>query len=183
MRTVLSLVGLAVVSTFTAFLHHGHIAMFLTSVREQVSGKIRARLSHANISQDASRLTIAVGESRNYEVSVHRKTRSVDVALNVAGTDTENESAAEAIAAASEGIRVRLGRAELEQLPARRIRLISTRTLSTNDWSPKRDLTREVVHDTSDLLLRFVEVLEPILGRRTRRPARVQPKSRRQAAR
>jgi hypothetical protein len=91
---------------------------------------------------------------------VHRKTRSVDVALYF----DQSVSVEGALSDNADAIRARLGRdVELEPLPSHRVRLVRMQRLSDGDWSPKRDLTPAVVRDTSDLLLRFIRTLEPIV--------------------
>lgn len=157
----LKLVLFAWVGVATALLHHGHIIFFLTDVRARVTAKGGAALRGANIDQEASRLRVSFADpATEYEVSVHRKTRSVDVALEI---DSAGD-AERVLADASEEIRARLGsNVELEQLPSHRARLVRRQRLSDGDWSPKRDLTPAVVRDTSDLLLRFIRTLQPIL--------------------
>jgi hypothetical protein len=157
--------ALVVVGSFTALLHHGHIAFFLTDVRARVGAKGGAALRGARIEQEASRLHVSIGDpATQYEVSVHRKTRSVDVALCLDGSADENEAVEGALSDSADAIRAKLGRdVELEALPSHHARLVRRRRLSDDDWSPKRDLTPAVVRDTSDLLLRFIRTLQPIL--------------------
>jgi hypothetical protein len=166
--------ALAVVGMLVSMLHHGHIASFLTDVRARVSAKGGAALRDARIEQESSRLRVYFGDpATHYELSVHRKTRSVEVALNINGSTGENEAIEGALSDAADAIRTKLGRdVELEPLSSRRARLVRAQRLSDGDWSPKRDLTPQVVRDTADLLLRFVRTLEPIVRKSHRTRAR-----------
>ena len=162
----LNIIALAAIAAGTAFLHHGHIMMFIADVHQRVAKGSDGRLRGARIDRESSRLRLTFGGAgaHSYEVSVHRKTRSVDVALKLHGAAAENERLQGLLAAAAEEIRAQLGRGvELELLPAHRARLVRMRKLSEGDWSPKRDLTPSIVADTADLLLRFIRVLEPIV--------------------
>ena len=165
MKLGIRFMALGMIAVATAFLHHGHIIFFLTDVRARISAKGGAALRGSRIEQESSRLSVSFGDPAvQYEVSVHRKTRSVDVALYVEGTASDNETIERALAEASDSIHAQLGRdVELERLPSHRARLVRMRRLSDGDWSPKRDLTPAVVRDTSDLLLRFIRVLQPIV--------------------
>jgi hypothetical protein len=161
MRPAIRAGTLIVASTFVSLLHHGHIAFFLTDVRARLAAKGGAALRGARIEQESSRLRVSFGDARtHYELSVHRKTRSVDVALYF----DQSVSVEGALSDNADAIRARLGRdVELEPLPSHRVRLVRMQRLSDGDWSPKRDLTPAVVRDTSDLLLRFIRTLEPIV--------------------
>jgi hypothetical protein len=162
------------------FLHHGHIAMFITDVRQRVEKSGDRRMRDARIEQESSKLRLSFGHSATrYEVSVHRKTRSVDVALNLEGSPADNERTQDALVAAADEIRATLGRdIELERLPTHRARLVRKLKLSDADWSPKRDLTPAVVADTSDLLVCFIRTLDPIVRRRRASDRRTPPEAR-----
>jgi hypothetical protein len=142
-RSAARLLTVACVCATVPFLHHGHIIMFITDVRHRVVKSGDHRVRDAHIEQGASRLRLTFGDSAtSYEVSVHRQTRSVDVALNLEGSAAENQRMQDALVATADNVRGKLGpNVELEPLPANRARLVRRRRLSDADWSPKRDLS------------------------------------------
>ena len=44
-------------------------------------------------------------------------------------------------------------------------RVHDSTVLSRGDWSPKRDLTPALVEETARKLLRFIRVLQPVVGK------------------
>jgi hypothetical protein len=62
-------------------------------------------------------------------------------------------------------LRSRLGSdIELEQWTRSWTRVHHTTVLGRGDWSPKRDLTPELVEETSRRLRHFIRVLQPIVA-------------------
>lgn len=155
--------ALALAATAVSLLHHGHIVMFLTDVRARLR---RAKeLDGAQIRQEMSKLEMHFGEpDLHYVVAVHRKTRSLEVGLHFEGSREDNERRLQALADRSATLRSRLGNnIELEQWNRTWTRVHDSTVLTRGDWSPKRDLTPELVEDTARKLLRFIRVLQPMV--------------------
>ena len=154
------LVAMAVVP----FLHHGHIEMFIGDVRRAFA---RERGRGGRIEQASSRLTVASRDpSMRYEVAVRRKTRAVETSLHFEGSSEDVDRWLALLADNAGAIRAQLGRAvEPERLTRTTARLHVTQiiTAEDDDWSPKRDLTPELVDEIAARLSRFVDVLEPIV--------------------
>ena len=149
--------ALAAIST----LHHGHIAMFLTDVHEILSSKRGRWRRRGTITQESSKLFVRFEPSAQYAVSVHRLTRSVDVALLFEGSRDHAERWVDAIAARSTEIGAKLGaNVELERTARTRARIRESHIVSGDDWSPKRDLTPALARVIARRLLRFIDVLE-----------------------
>lgn len=150
------------------FLHHGHIGMFISDVRRRFEGRSTVR---RRLRQESSRLSMASGEPlMRYEVAVRRKTRAVETSLYFEGEREGVDRWVERLAQHADAIRAKLGPdVEPERLTRTSARLRQVRLISTvADWSPKRDLTPELVTEIAEQLSRFVEVLEPIVATRQR---------------
>jgi len=166
-RLTLRLVILGAAVAFSAFLHHGHIAMFLTDVRTRLARKGSTRLPGSKVVQESSRLQVHFGDpSVHYQVAVHRKSRSLEVGLHFEGERAENERWLRLLSDRSDEIRRKLGPSvEFEQWTRKWTRLHETRVLSGDDWSPKRDLTPRLAEETATRVMRFVRVLQPLIER------------------
>ena len=164
---------MAVATSFVALMHHGHIAMFLTDVRAGLRG--RKELAGARIRQEPSKLEIDFGDpATHYIVAVHRKQRALEVGLHFEGERDENERRLQMLADRGGVLKSRLGGGiEMEHLGRGWTRVHDTTVLSRGDWSPRRDLTPDVVRDTTRKLLRFIRVLQPMVKRSTRERNRV----------
>lgn len=162
------IVLMAIVACFVALLHHGHIVMFLTDVRAQLRG--RKELQGARIRQESSKLEIDFGDpDTHYVVAVHRKQRSLEVGLHFEGERDENERQLQELAERCDALRSRLGGdIDIEHWGRGWTRVHDTTVLSSEDWSPKRDLTQAMVLDTARRVLRFVRVLQPLVKRLAR---------------
>jgi hypothetical protein len=159
---------MAIVACFITLLHHGHIVMFLTDVRAQLRG--RKEMDGARIRQEPSKLEIDFGDpDTHYIVAVHRKQRSLEVGLHFEGERDENERRLQMLADRGDMLRSRLGASiEMEHWGRGWTRVHDTTVLSSEDWSPKRDLTQAMVLDTARRVLRFVRVLQPLVKRLAR---------------
>jgi hypothetical protein len=112
--------------------------------------------------RESSRLDVRLS-ARTYRVAIHRKSRSLEV-----GVHFERQNDVDALAPRSAEVRRRLGPAvELEQT-REGTRLVESTVLSTGDWSPKRDLTPDLVASATRRLLRFVNVIEPMMEQAAR---------------
>jgi hypothetical protein len=156
---------LAILAVTVPLLHHGHIEMFISDVRRVFERSTRGR--SARITQGSSRLTVAASASAmRYEVAVRRKTRAVETSLRFDGTSEDADRWLELLADRADGIRRALGSGvEPERLTRTAARLHWTQIITNvdADWSPKRDLTPELVEEIAARLARFVAVLEPIV--------------------
>lgn len=165
LRLLASVGTLTCATASLSLMHHGHIVMFLTDVRARLRGS--KELTGARIRQESSKLEVGFGEPDvHYVVAVHRKTRSLEVGLHFEGDQAENERRLQALANRAGTLRSRLGKNfELEQLNRTWTRVHDSTVLSSGDWSPKRELTPEVVEATARKLLRFIRVLRPMVER------------------
>ena len=169
MRGVLSVVKLAALSVLvgaTALRHHGHIIMFLDGVQAALSRRLPKRLRGHSLRPRASVLQIFFAAPNvHYEVSVQRKTRSLEIGLHFEGDREENGRWAQALAPRAVEIQAQLGPdVELEKWTRNWTRLHETRPVGGDEWRPKRDLTEELTQEVAERLARFIEVLEPILA-------------------
>ncbi|MEX2247177.1 MAG: hypothetical protein WEC75_10870 [Dehalococcoidia bacterium] len=165
---VLKILIAGVAMVFAALLHHGHIVMFLTEVREGLRRKGAARLRGSRIRQESSRLEVDFGDPAvHYVVAVHRKWRSLEIGLHFEGERADNERRLGLLAERSDAIRRRLGAGvEFETWTKQWTRVHeSTVVCSSDDWSPKRDLTPALARSTVTRFLRFVRVLQPLVER------------------
>jgi hypothetical protein len=160
---ILKLMLVGAVASAVALLHHGHIVMFLTDVRARLSG--RKEMEGARVRQEPSKLEIDFGDAAtHFIVAVHRKQRSLEVGLHFEGGREDNERRLRALAERADTLRRQLGHGvEMDQWHRSWTRVHETVVLSGDDWSPKRDLTPEVVDETANRVLRFIRVLRPIV--------------------
>jgi len=152
-----------------AFLHHGHIVMFLSDVLERLRRDQQGELDGARVRQESSKLQVDFGEpSVHYVVAVHRKTRSLEVALHFEGDRDDNQRHLRELSE-RKSLPSRLGKGlEMEQWTRDWTRVHRTTVLSRGDWSPKRDLTPDLVQQTARTLLRFIRLLRPLVEREPR---------------
>jgi hypothetical protein len=171
MRLALLVTKIAVlvpVCATVAFLHHGHIAMFVQDVRAELArAKPAALRKRHHVRVASSMLQVWFDDpATHYEVAVHRKNRTLEVGLHFEGDAAENRRMLEALAARADDIHARLGaHVEFEQWTRAWTRVHHSTPLAGEDWSPKRDLTPSLVRDSARLLGRFVRVLQPIVER------------------
>jgi hypothetical protein len=155
---------LAITAVFTSFLHHGHIEMFISDVRRAFSHGAR---SNGRVEQASSRLSVAsLAPGMRYEVAVRRKTRAVETSLHLEAAPAEVDQWLALLAEHADEIRAQLGSGvEPERLTRTSARLHHTQIITAHDdaWSPKRDLTPDLVDEIAARLARFMEVLEPIV--------------------
>ena len=170
---LLRLAALAAVLAVLALLHHGHIQMFLSDVRDRLTRGRSTRLAGATVEQASSHLQVHFGDPAvHYEVAVHRKSRSVEVGLHFEGAREENDRWLALLAGHADAIRAQLGSTvELEPWTRGWARLHDSRVVSDDDWRPKRDLTPALARDVAQRLVRFIRALEPLLERERRRHA------------
>jgi hypothetical protein len=162
------IIAVVVACRAVAFLHHGHIAMFLTDVRERLSRDQKGELDGARLHQESSKLQIDFGHPEiHYVVAVHRKTRSLEVGLHFEGDPEDNRQRLRGLSE-RKSLAARLGAGvEMEQWTRDRTRVHHSTVLARGDWSPKRDLTPELVRETTRRLLRFIRVLQPLVERQS----------------
>ncbi len=163
---VVAIALFAAVVAFVPFLHHGHIIMFISDVRRAFERGARGR--GASVTQASSRLSVTSGvTAMRYEVAVRRKTQAVETSLYFESEREDVDRWLELLADHADAIRRELGSiVEPERLSRTSARLHWTQIITEVDagWSPKRDLTPELVEEIAARLARFVEVLEPVVG-------------------
>jgi hypothetical protein len=159
------LATLAGATAAIALLHHGHIAMFLAAIHDEVGRRLPSRFSKAQVRVEPSLLQVHFGDPLvHYEVWVQRKTRSIEIGLHFEGDRDSNRRWAELLAAQGPELQRQLGPgAELEDWTRKWTRLHETRPVPGDDWRPKRDLTSELAQDVAQRLVRYIQVLQPIL--------------------
>ncbi len=162
----MKLAALSALVGATALRHHGHVIIFLDGVQAALSRRLPKRLRGQSQRPRASVLQIFFETSHvHYEVSVQRKTRSLEIGLHFEGDREESQRWAQALAPRALEIQAQLGpNVELETWTRNWIRLHETRPVGGEEWRPKRDLTEELTEEVVERLARFIEVMEPILA-------------------
>lgn len=149
-----------------SLLHHGHIRTFLFAVYDGLPRRLPKRLRAHEWRVGPSMLQVYFGSPAvHYEVSVHRKARSVGIGLHFEGERDENYRWAEKLAERSMELQAKLGpEVEVEEWTRRWTRLHETLPVGGEEWRPSQDLTPELVEEVAERLARLISVLEPILA-------------------
>jgi len=157
--------ALGALTVIVALLHHGHIAIFLSSVAATIAQRLPNRFRKHRIRVEPSLLQLYFDTPTiHYEVWVQRKPRSIEIGLHFEADRAENERWAQVLAARGPEVLAKLGPgAELEEWTRKWTRLHETHAVAGEEWRPKRDLTPELAREVAERLVRYVEVLQPVL--------------------
>jgi len=167
----LGVAALTVTVVATALAHHGHILMFLGDLRDLVARKLPKRYRDYQCRVGPSMLQVYRDDpSVHYEVWVQRTTRSLGIGLHFEGDRESNRRWADAVAERAVELRAQLGAGvELERWTKGWARVYESRRVGGAEWHPKYDLTPELAREVGARLVRYVEVLEPVLAEERRR--------------
>jgi hypothetical protein len=148
-----------------ALFHHGHIVMFLASVKDLAAQKLPPRRFHWNVRPSLIQL-YRRDPAVHYEVWVQRKARAIEVGLHFEGSREENGLWASLLAERAVALRRELGGTiELEEWSRSWFRLHETIPVRGEAWRPKEQLTPALARTVAGRFFRYVDVLDPILAK------------------